>query len=792
MGNILRSWHQYFLSHTINQPLGVKIIAVISVLFIAIFAIPEERFTGDVYEAGEVAGRSIKADRELLIIDAEATSQKRREAIERAGRLYDRDPSVRRSFIIAIEETFSTARRLVQQDDEGPQSELSAMLGRFQIPGETREYFRQHRFAKDIEQSLVQCVNLAYERGVTASSATPTNNQFTSASLRDISTGAITRIAPEQAPRTPSQVATNLRENCSEHATAFVMANLHPDVSYNEKATITRREEIADAVQPAYILVRQGEMVVREGELVDELTQEKLETLRQVKSPLEHFYSLAGTLIMAAILIFIPWKYFEKARKKIFNNSDRLYIFFTILLGSIALVKFFSIVVSGLSFNLPNVSYDYMIYAIPIAAGAMLIAILLDLHIAMIYTTVFSIICGVMVGHDISFTLYTFVCCLVAAYTSFSFRNRMDLTFSALWSSAAGTLVMTSILLINGELFTWGAVWVFLFVFISAQISMLIVMGLLPIFESIFHVTSDLRLLELSNMGHPLLKQLILRAPGTYHHSIIVGSLAEAAAEKIGVNPLLARVGAYYHDIGKMKKPEYFIENQRGINRHDSLSPAMSSLVITNHVKHGRELAEEYNLPITICDILQQHHGRTLIQYFYKKALSAGESVDEEKFRYAGPKPQTRAAALVMLADSCEAATRALAEPNHHRIQSLVQKIINNIFVDGQLDECELTLKDIGLIADSFTTTLTSIYHQRIEYPEDKKEAAKTREASTDEGNLIAPTRKPPASIRHFTHQEVEQLDYSARSMQNNQENRNGKEKRSENGHSESSKPHYL
>ncbi|ADU66551.1 HDIG domain-containing protein [Desulfurispirillum indicum] len=769
MSNLIGRWHQYFLAHTINQPLGVKVIAMVTVVLVAFFAIPEERFTGDIYEVGDIASRNIKSDRELLVIDEAATIQKRREAHEHAGLLFDHDRSVERSFVIAIEETFQAARRAASAPEgSGEVKELEAMLGRFHLQPEVLAHFQERQFSEALEQRIKQCVGTAYGQGVYLPGSR--SHVFDNAFVRDISTGGVQRIVPERPPRTPSEVAAVIDQHCQESAVVmFTMANLSPDITFNERATITRREELSQQVKPVYIVVRQGEMIVREGEIVDAMTRQKLNTLLRVKSPLEHWFSFMATLIMASILILIPWKYFEKARKKIFNSSDRLYIFFTILLGSIALVKLFSIIAAGLSFNLPYVSYDYLIYAVPIAAGAMLVAILLDLHIAMIYTTVFSIICGVMVGHDISFALYTFVSGLVAAYSSFSFRNRMDLTFAALWSSAAGALVMVSILLFNGDLFSWGALWAFAFVFISGQISMLLVMGLLPIFESGFHVTSDLRLLELSNMGHPLLKQLILRAPGTYHHSIIVGSLVEAAAEEIGVNPLLARVGAYYHDIGKMKKPEYFIENQRGINRHDTLSPAMSSLVITNHVKHGMELAEEYSLPKSIREIIQQHHGRTLIQYFYKKALEGGEKVDDEKFRYAGPKPQTRAAALVMLGDSCEAATRALSEPSHTRIQNLVQKIINNIFVDGQLDECELTLKDIGMIAASFTKTLTGIYHQRIEYPEDKKEVQvpkekpeKAPDAELDtrsrpgSGNPPIPTKKVPASIRHFTHQDVD------------------------------------
>ena len=240
--------------------------------------------------------------------------------------------------------------------------------------------------------------------------------------------------------------------------------------------------------------------------------------------------------------------------------------------------------------------------------------------------------------------------------------------------------------------------------------------------ESAFRYTTDIKLLELSRMDHPLLKELAMRAPGTYHHSIVIGTLAEAGAESINANPLLARVAAYYHDIGKLKMPAYFIENAGDENKHDRLTPSMSSLVITSHVKEGAELAEKHRLGPGIIDIIRQHHGTSLISFFYQKAVSGkdpdGKEVDEKSFRYPGPKPQTKEAGLVMLADAIEAASKTLPDPTPDRVQWLSQKIVNRIFTDGQLDECELTLKDLHSITKSFNRVFAGIYHQRIDYPE--------------------------------------------------------------------------
>src|SRR4030043_278468 len=287
-----------------------------------------------------------------------------------------------------------------------------------------------------------------------------------------------------------------------------------------------------------------------------------------------------------------------------------------------------------------------------------------------------------------------------------------------------------------------------------------IVSLLLPILESLFKVTTDISLLELLDLDQPLMKTLMVTAPGTYHHSVIVGNLVESAAEAVGANPLLARVSAYYHDIGKIKMPDYFVENQGGsVSKHNKLTPHMSSMIIINHVKEGVELARQYKLPEPIIDIIEQHHGTMLVSYFYQKAKEQSEDISpvEEDYKYHGPKPQTRVAALVMMADAVEAASRVLTEPTPARITSLVDKIINHIFLDGQLDECELTLKDIFEVKKRFTYILTGILHKRVDYPgfdftdeglykkpaKAHKDKSAENKKSSKEG---APSAQPPQS----------------------------------------------
>lgn len=286
----------------------------------------------------------------------------------------------------------------------------------------------------------------------------------------------------------------------------------------------------------------------------------------------------------------------------------------------------------------------------------------------------------------------------------------------------------------------------YLILFINGIVSSIIVLGILPVFEYLFNTATNISLLELADFHHPLLQRLIQEAPGTYHHSLIVGNLSESACRAVGANALLARIGAYYHDIGKLQKPEYFSENQASEkNKHGNLAPTMSKLVIMNHIKEGVELAKKYRLSPSLTDFIQQHHGNSLVYYFYRRALEnieEDQDVKEEGFRYPGPKPDTRETAIVLLADSVEAAARALKDPNPGKIEELVHKIINNKFIDGQLDECDLTLKDLEKISAVFIRLLCGIYHNRTSYPEGERIENNHKKSSKENPHLPAEDKK--------------------------------------------------
>jgi putative nucleotidyltransferase with HDIG domain len=360
-----------------------------------------------------------------------------------------------------------------------------------------------------------------------------------------------------------------------------------------------------------------------------------------------------------------------------------------------------------------------------------------------------SLLIGILVRDNLAMAVLALVGNLVATFRVQQYRQRSSILLTGLFIGVANILTLMAFGLMSANLFTWPRAHEALCGLLGGLLAAVVVSAVLPLLETMFKCTTDIKLLELASLNHPLLRQLIMQAPGTYHHRMRVGTLAEAAAEAIGANALLARVGSYYHDIGKMLTPEYFVENQAGRgNKHDRLSPSMSALIIMAHVKDGIKLAKEYKLPQRIIDMIPQHHGTNLISYFYNKAKEqedpAVQQVHEEDYRYPGPKPQTREAAIVMLADKVEAASRVLAEPTSQRITGLVQRITSSIFMDGQLDECDLTLRDLQKINDAFGRTLIAIYHHRVEYPSVESEEVKRRSRSSNGYQLSEPTKDHP------------------------------------------------
>jgi len=446
---------------------------------------------------------------------------------------------------------------------------------------------------------------------------------------------------------------------------------------------------------------------------------------------------LLGTLLVCIISIFIQYKDIQRYRPPYYKHKKMLILLGLILLGTLVFGRATEYLLLNFSRGIGFIPHDTIIYGVPIALGGMLIALLFDPHTAIMFSFTIALLCGIW-QNDINYSFYIFVGSILAAFSVIRCKKRHDIVKAGLNISLANMVTVIIIELLSNRFYPMELLPSVAFAVVSGLSVSGIVSLILPFLEHYFKVTTDITLLEFVDLDHPLMKELMIQAPGTYHHSIIVGNLVDAASEEVGVNPLLARVSAYYHDIGKIKMPEYFVENQSTlVNKHDKLMPHLSCMVIISHVKDGLELAKEYNLPIPVRAAITEHHGTNLISYFYSKAKEGqAEAPSQADYRYPGPRPQTRITGLLMIADAVEAASRVLTEPTPSRVNGLIDKIVNQIFLDGQLDECELTLKDIHKIKDRFSYILTSILHKRIEYPGfDFNEKKKKDDTTTQKPN---------------------------------------------------------
>ncbi len=426
--------------------------------------------------------------------------------------------------------------------------------------------------------------------------------------------------------------------------------------------------------------------------------------------------SFISYTFISLFLLYIFYRDIFRYKPSYITNEKTLLAIATLLITTLIFSRLSEYLFIAMMRGL-DVSYRQApFFLLPIPTGAMLATLLFDFHTAIVFSFIISLLSGLWLEEPF-FSIYFFIGSLVASFSILNSKKRSSILKGGFFVGLINLTVAFLYLLSKDLILNSFLLPVAGFAFMSGLVVSAFVFLLLPLFEFIFNITTDISLVELLDVDHPLMKALMRDAPGTYHHSVIVANLVEAAAENIKVNKLLARVGAYYHDIGKVKMPHYFVENQIGENRHEHITPHMSSLVLISHTKDGSELARQYKLPQAIIDIIQQHHGDSLITFFYEKAKAAGETVDESDYKYPGPKPRTKEAALIMMADAIEASSRVLTEPSPARIASLVEKIIGRIIMEGQLDECDFTFKEIAEIKNSFIHTLTGIFHKRINYP---------------------------------------------------------------------------
>ncbi|QGT99985.1 hydrolase [Candidatus Syntrophocurvum alkaliphilum] len=673
----------------------------------------------------EVAKRNITSNVTAVIVDEEKTEELRQQAIDNVQKVYQEDKYALSNARSDVNYFFSKVSDIIM-NEEGIDEEIK----------------------KDVETLLIVTkptnLNLSLDTSQLANYLITTSEEDLER-MREVSLEVVTNYMDkpitEEALTNVLNEALNQIENlpyAEEAREVIKIASINvirPNMIFNQEATERAIQEAKEAVQPVQKTIKSGEIIVREG---DRVTQEQISTLEQLGIQRTKSYPIAliGAALFVLLTIWLLVEYMKRYYEKILKNDKQM-----LLIGLIfIIVLLFTRILTAIEISDRPEINALIGYLAPVAAGSMTIAILIDNRLAYFMTMLLALYVGLITtGNQVFFAITAFVGGTVGVYRVSKLSQTSDLARSGVYIALANIITITGLSLIAGNVNLDMLLIGILLGGVSGILSAVLMIGALPYLESAFSITSMIKLLELSNPNHPLLKRLLLEAPGTYHHSLLVGNLAEASAEDIAANPLLVRVGAYYHDIGKIKRPEYFVENQRGFeNPHEKIAPALSALIITSHVKEGVELAKEARLPQIIIDFIEQHQGTGLAKYFYSRALEEDRegNISEDSFRYEGPKPQTKEIALVMLADAAEAAVRSLNAPTPENIKEMVTKIIKEKLNDGQLDECDLTFKDLDIISNSFCKILDGVYHKRIEYPDTiVREFEKRREHDGDNDN---------------------------------------------------------
>ena len=741
------------------------ILAAVVLIFIIILQ-PRLIAPTPVYRIGDIAERDIKARTDFFVEDPQATLESRKKAAETVLTVYDYDPRVAADITTRVQKSFNKAQRIIQeyrqQDlEQGPpdgqpadntrllEKELDQKLWSFKPEFEkelgleiSRGAYRilvRERFDQSIPTLIIKIVSQIMRNGVVANKEILLQEDEKGIVLRNLVTqqertiGALRRFyGPDQAKTMVRIVGQPLLKNMSytliNLVVDFSQRLIQPNLTLNRHETELRRNQAVKAIKPILYQIKAGEMLLREGEKVTPTKLLKLKAMQEQAKSKHISVSGAGAALVLALALIVIYSLSYRHQIRFRHGHNKNLVFLTVVLALVLLIVklshlFSTAFIPNSPFNIPPSS---VVYGIPVATGAMIVCLFLGLAAALPFALISSICTAMLFQGRFDVFIYFLITTSMAAFWVTQCRERKIFIQAGARLGLLSVLAAAAIGLYTANSTGIKLFWDWTLAFMGGFSSGILAAGIAPLVEMTFQYTSDITLLELGNLDRPLLRRLMLEAPGTYHHSVVVGSLVEAAASEIGANPLLAKVCGYYHDIGKMKKPLYFIENQKnGKNRHDKLAPSMSALILIAHIKEGVELARENKLGQAIIDTIRQHHGTSLIQYFYDKAvqLKGKEAVNIDDFRYPGPKPQTKEAGLVMLADVVEAASRTLDNPTPARIQGLVQNLINKIFADGQLDSCELTLKDLHKIARSFYTILNGIHHHRIEYAEPGEKA---------------------------------------------------------------------
>ncbi len=741
------------------------ILIVVTLTFTLVFYPGRDDLDFD-YEIGDVANRNIKAPNDFFVEDKEATLQKKKQVKESVKMVYDWDSKLKDDILSRITQSFKIPRDLF--DNKNP-----ANFPTFESVLETKEEFEKelgitlsqgayrilynNRFSADTAEKIRTILSEILENGVVANKELLLQEDQAGIILQTIGTDEerhVTKLrqfyGTDQAQSMVRILGQPMLENVNYNLRNLVVdlsqRLVQPNITLNKNETEKRVNEAIAEIKPVLYKIKAGEMILREGEIVDPVKLVKLKALETKIKEKNLFMTSIGMALTTFFCLLVIYLLYLKDHKGLKKEHNKHMLFIaSMLVISLLMARLATPIAESANpefdFDITSIS---IFMGIPVPAAAMAICFFLGFDIALIFSIVVSLLAALIFSSSMQVFIFFFLSSITGSYWIKDCKERKDFITAGLKVGVFNLFIALSLslysvpqpkLIVLAKELTIA--------FSGGVLAGIIAAGLTPLIEVLFNYTTEIKLLEFSNLDQPVMRRLMIEAPGTYNHSVIVATLAEAAASEIGARGLKARVYGYYHDIGKLEKPQYFVENQMdGKNKHDKISPSMSALILIQHLKKGAELAKKHKLGPEIVDTIKQHHGTSLIKYFYNKSaqIKGKENIKEENFRYPGPKPQTREIGIVMLADVVEAATRAMEKPTPARIRGRVKELINDVFADGQLDDCELTLKDLNGIAKSFNKILTSIYHRRIEYTEKTKE--KKNEKHNDKQSAVKEENK--------------------------------------------------
>ena len=735
---------------------------VLAVVAIVVITVPQIRFSDPDYKPGDIAETEVEAPIDLTVPDPVSTERRLTEADQSVLDVYDYTPLAHEYGKRIVQRLFAWGRLNI----------VNAGIVWDDLPEEARFDLEQKAMAAagyPLPEDLVGALSTedAGFSMVTDLAVAGTLISFSEENLigmieqtrlgapvainvRDTETQNERRLPDTasvlgmESARAELQLALTerlvLTEKAEETLNELVSGLLAANLNYSSNATQQRRREATDGVEPVFYEVKRGRVLLRQG---DEVTAQKileLQALQQQYRTDWSLLSLVGMVLLIVLAVSSLWRYVVHFQQRVrYQRVRHLYpLVLVVLVGMVALTRgslFLGEAVAQAAPLEPFTSVLSYGYAVPFASGGVLLMLLVNVQVAWAFSAVFGVVIAGMT-QDLGMTVFALLSSFAALYGMSQYKQRTALTRAGMivgGVNAVAALGLGLLMQPNQQL-TVFAFQAFCAVVGGILVSVVVTIAIPPM-EHLFQSLTDIKLLELSNMNLPVLKDLAVLAPGTYHHSVVVGTLAEKAAEAIGVNALFARVSAYYHDIGKLQQPQYFVENQKdGHNPHDDLSPNMSALILVSHVKDGVAYAKEHGLPRPLVDAIPEHHGTRLIRFFHEKAkqlaIEDGREVDESEFRYPGPKPRSKETAVLMLADSVEAISRTLSDTSPANLRLMIERAIQDVLDDDQLDECSLTLGDLSKISEAFLSVLAGMHHQRVEYPESTEKSGTDVEAN--------------------------------------------------------------